>query len=277
MAAGDRLFYFPTKDVYGGPETYGLSYESVNVDSEGESLHGWFFPAMGEAIGTLVHFHGNAGNISGHFEQVRWLPASHWNVFCFDYRGYGQSTGQTTRSGTIADGRAAIKYVKSRSDVDSNRLVVFGQSLGGAVAIVVTAQQDGICGLAVEGAFSSYRTEALFVGKQNLLLAPVAGLVTRILISPGDDPIDWVGRIAPTPILFICGINDRIVDYRQTVALHEAAGKPKSLWIIEGGGHTDSMREQPGRDRLDQFFRSCVEQMSISGSRISEDVGHRSG
>ncbi len=259
MAAGDRLFYFPTRHVYGRPETYGLAYESVRFPSaDGVSLHGWFFPAEGEAAGTVVHCHGNAGNITGHFEHVRWLPAQGWNVFCFDYRGYGESAGQPTRAGTIADAGAAIGYVCGRSDVDAGRVVLLGQSLGGAIGIVVAARTPSVRAVAVEGAFSNYRVEAHFVGRQNLLLAPLAGPLSRMLVSDGDDPIDWVGKIAPRPTLFVCGTNDRIVDHRQTIALHEAAGEPKELVVIEGGGHTDSMSRPEGRERFLQFFERSL-------------------
>ena len=259
MAAGDRLFYFPPRHVYGRPETYGLTYESVRFSStDNVTLHGWFFPAVGGPIGTVVHCHGNAGNITGHFENVRWLPAQGWNLFCFDYRGYGESAGRPTRTGTIADAHAAIDYVRARSDVDADRVVVLGQSLGGAIAIVVAAQSPSVRALAIEGTFSNYRTEARFVGRQNLLIAPVAGALARVLVSEGYDPIDWVGRIAPRPTLFVCGTDDRVVDYRQTVALHEAAGEPKELIVIEGGGHTDSMSSLQARERFVQFFERSL-------------------
>lgn len=260
MAAGDRLFYFPTREVYGRPEMYHLAYESVNFGGRDDAvLHGWFFPARSAPNGTVVHCHGNAGNITGHFEHVRWLPAEGWNVLCFDYRGYGRSPGRPTRSGTIQDAHAAVSYVRSRPDVDAHRVVILGQSLGGAVGTVVAAQCPSVRGLAIEGAFSNYRTEAVFVSRQNILMAPVARLLASTLISTGYDPIDWVSHIAPRPTLFVCGTDDRIVDYRQTVALHDAAGEPKSLCVIDGGAHTDAMNDPQGRQRFLEFFKTCID------------------
>ncbi|MEE9293936.1 MAG: alpha/beta hydrolase [Phycisphaerae bacterium] len=259
MAVGDRLFYYPTKHVYGLPESHGLDYESVFFNgTDGVRLHGWFFPAVGQARGTVLHCHGNAGNITGHFEHVKWLPAARWNVFCFDYRGYGQSSGQPTRAGTIADALAAAEYVHSRDDVAADRVVVLGQSLGGAVGIVLAAKWPGACGLAVEGAFSHYRQEAAFVCRQNIFMRPVAGIMSRALISEGFDPIDWVSKLPPQPKLFVCGTDDRIVDHRQTVALHDAAGAPKELFVMEGGGHADSMCLPEGQARFLKFFERCV-------------------
>jgi uncharacterized protein len=259
MSFGDALFYHPSRSVFGYPETYDLSYDSVSFGTDdGPRLHGWFFPARGVARGTLVHCHGNGGNITGHFETVRWLPDEGWNVFCFDYRGYGRSLGRPSRQGTIDDAHSALDYVRSRSDVDPNRVVVFGQSLGGAIGIVVAARSPWVRGIAVEGAFSNYRTEAEFVAKQNIFMRPVSGWLTQMVISDGLDPITVVGDIAPRPSFFICGTDDKIVDYRQTVALYEAAGEPKELWVIEGGGHTQATAEQEGRQKLAAFFKSCV-------------------
>ncbi len=259
MGVGDGLFYFPTKHVYGRPESHGLDYEPVRFESvDGTELHGWFFPAVGEARGTIVHCHGNAGNITGHFESVKWLPAAGWNVFCFDYRGYGQSAGRPTRRGTIEDARSAVDHVRGREDVDAGRVVILGQSLGGAIGVVVAAQCSDVRGIAVEGAFSRYRAEAAFVCRQNIFMKPMASMLSRTLISEGSEPIDWVARIAPRPTMFVCGTADRIVDYHQTIALHESAGEPKSLHVIEGGGHTDSMCDSAGRERFERFFNTCV-------------------
>ncbi|NOT02853.1 MAG: alpha/beta hydrolase [Phycisphaerales bacterium] len=259
MAAGDRLFYMPTREIYGHPEAYGLAYEPIEFASEdGTRLHGWFFPAGSAARGTVVHCHGNAGNITGHFERIRWLPPRGWNVLCFDYRGYGRSNGVPSRAGTIADARSAVRYVQTRSDVDAGRVVLWGQSLGGAIGIVVAAEIEAVRGIVVEGAFSSYRGEAGFICRQSVLFSPFAGLLTRALISNGHEPIGSVADIAPRPVFFICGTRDHIVDHRQTVALHEAAGEPKELWVIDGGGHTDATLRPDGPERLLSFFEQCV-------------------
>ncbi|UCE61132.1 MAG: alpha/beta hydrolase [Phycisphaerales bacterium] len=269
--AGDRWFYYPSREAYAHPADFDLTYESVFFDSpgttgqsaEGEAaqvrLHGWFFPAGAEPKGTVIHCHGNAGNITGHFQFVAWMPAWGWNVFCFDYRGFGQSEGRPSRPGSIADTHAAIEYVRSRDDVDATRLVLFGQSLGGAIGIVASADREDLRGVAIEGAFSDYRREAGFVCRRSLLFWPFAPFA-RFFIAPGFDAIDYVERIAPTPLLMITGSADGVCDYRQTLDLHAAAGEPKSLWVIEGGRHTAALTETDGEGerRLDAFFTQCV-------------------
>jgi fermentation-respiration switch protein FrsA (DUF1100 family) len=256
---GDRWFYHPTREVYAFPEDFALAYEPVQFASDGARLHGWFLPSQGPAKGTVIHCHGNAGNITGHFPFVAWMPAFGWNVLVFDYQGFGQSEGRPTRPGTIADANAAIDYARSRGDVDEDRLVLFGQSLGGAIGIVAAAGRNDLRGVAIEGAFADYRREARFVCKHNFLLWGAAPL-TGLLVAPGYDPIDYVSRIAPTPTLFITGTADTICDYRHTLELHEAAGEPKSLWVIQDGHHTAALTDtdNEGQHRLDGFFDQCV-------------------
>jgi hypothetical protein len=266
---GDRWFYQPSRQIHAHPADFNLSYESVIFPSERisslqnespQKLNGWFFPAIGEPKGTVIHCHGNAGNITGHFQFVAWMPSYRWNVFCFDYRGFGRSESYPSRPGTVADARAAIDYVASRADVDESRLVLFGQSLGGAVGIVAAADHDGLCGVAVEGAFSDYRREAKFICRQNIIMWSVAWLISRAVVEPGFEPIDHVAKIAPTPTFFITGSADRICDPAQTIDLHAAAGDAKSLWVIDGGGHNSAMTDTDGAGprRLDAFFTDCV-------------------
>ena len=256
---GDRWFYHPTRHVYAHPEDESLVYEPVRFPANDERLHGWFFPAVGNARGTVIHCHGNAGNITGHFTYVAWMPACGWNVLVFDYQGFGRSKGRATRAGTIADANAAIDYARSRVDVDETRLVLFGQSLGGAIAIVTAAERHDLRAVAVEGAFCDYRREARFICKRTWFLWGAAPL-TNLLIGPGYDPIDYVARIAPTPTFFITGTADAVCDYRQTLDLHETAGEPKSLWVIQEGHHTGALTETDGegQQRLDAFFSECV-------------------
>lgn len=269
MARGDRFFFYPTQTVYDRPEEHGLAYEPVWFSTgDGSRLHGWFLPAQGPARGTLVHCHGNAGNITGHYRFVAWLPKQGWNVLVFDYRGFGQSAGRPSREGAVADAHAAVDYAKSRADVDGGRLLLFGQSLGGSVAVVAAAERDDLAGLALEGAFADYQQEARFVCRQRWWLWGVSGLVSKWFVADGAEPIDAVGRLGSMPKLFICGTDDRIVDYRQTVALHDAANQPKELWVFEGEGHTTALIDEKlegdasglmRRERFVRFLDSAVD------------------
>ncbi len=278
MARGDRFFFHPTATVYDRPQEHGLRFESVTFASrDGTSLHGWFFPAVGDARGTIVHSHGNAGNITGHYRFVAWLPERGFNVFCFDYRGFGRSAGLPTREGAVLDIHAALDHVRDRPDVAADRIVLFGQSLGGTLALVAAARRDDLAGVAVEGAFATFRSEARHVCRRTWWLWGVAGLVPRILIAPGCDPIEVVEGLGAMAKLFICGTADRIVDYRETVALCDRAADPKELWILEGGGHTGALIDDepdleagpnppgPAANKRDGFHRFCIQ--AVDGGR----------
>ena len=136
-----HLFYFPERELTASPADVGLEFEDVFLTaSDGTGLHGWYVPGDGPA--TLVWFHGNAGNISHRVENPlqlnRHLGVS---VFIFDYRGYGRSDGKPSESGLYMDAEAAIEYlVNDRGLVPETDLVMFGRSLGAAVAVEMAAR-----------------------------------------------------------------------------------------------------------------------------------------
>src|ERR1051325_11044653 len=139
-------FYHPDRVLYDTPARLGLKYEQVTFASQdGTRLVGWFIPARGyadpkRAKGTVVHFHGNAQNLSAHWQFVDWLPQRGFNLFVFDYRGYGASQGSPEPKGVFEDSLAALDYVRARPDVDPERLLALGQSLGGTNAIAAGGQ-----------------------------------------------------------------------------------------------------------------------------------------
>ncbi len=258
-----RLFYHPDHKVYGSPADVGLKYEPVTFRSgDGTKLSGWFVPAVGTAKGTVIHFHGNAQNMTAHFGFVNWLPAEGFNVFTFDYRGYGGSAGSPDRAGIAADARAAIDYVRSRPDVDKNRLLVLGQSLGGAVALTAVGSGDrqGIRAVVSESAFASYRG----IVRDKIGVIPLLSLLktplSYLLIGDSLSPIDYVDRIAPIPLLIIHGSADEVIPPHHAEALMARAREPKTLWLIPGAGHTEAFVSpaSPYRARLVAFFEEAL-------------------
>lgn len=285
MLGCDQMFYYPNQACYGTPEHYRLEYESVTfAAANGPRLHGWFFPAQRgdnprqhgdgsnhdpgrHACGTVLHLHGNAGNITGHFQHVAWLPAQGWNVLCFDYRGYGRSQGTVTRAGTIEDAHAALDYLLSRGDLERGKIVAFGQSLGGAIGVVLTAERSEIRGLAADGAFDSYRGIASWHIRHNPLLLPVAWWVPKVLMSEGHNPIDYVDRISPRPLLLMHGTADQVVDPAMSRRLYQAAGEPKELWLVQGADHYGAMQDlaKYSHPKLLNFFTRCLNSPTSRG------------
>ncbi|MBM4152602.1 MAG: alpha/beta hydrolase [Kiritimatiellaceae bacterium] len=232
-----HVFYYPDHQEYTTPEADGYAYEEVQfLSRDGTQLSGWFIPAQGKALGTVIHFHGNAQNMSAHYSFVSWLPANGFNLFVFDYRGYGKSKGTISRKGVYEDSVAAVETIKKRTDIDQSKIILFGQSIGGANALTVAGKNrfDGVVGIATDSAFSSYKGVAL---DHTTLLKPLV----LILISNRFSPKPVVDQIAPVPLLLIHGTADDVVDYRHATILFEAANEPKELWTIDGGQHTEAL------------------------------------
>jgi fermentation-respiration switch protein FrsA (DUF1100 family) len=266
------LFYQPTHRIYQTPADRQLPYEPVTmVSADGTRLSGWFIPAVGVATGTVVHLHGNAQNMTAHFGFVDWLPAQGFNVFVFDYRGYGASEGRPRRGAVIEDCRAALRYVWGRADVDPNRVVVYGQSLGGASAVAALVREPGLVPRAIvlDSAFASYRG----IVRDKIAMIPLLrGLrwpLSYLVVSGGYSPDAEIARLPRVPLLLVHGVADRVVPAAHSVRLFERAHAPKSLWLVPGCDHTEAfMRKAPEyRPRLVAYLRAAL------NGTASEPVG----
>lgn len=253
------LFYYPDKVVYDTPARHGLPFEEVTFASkDGTRLSGWFIPAVGKAKGTVIHFHGNAQNMTAHFGFVSWLPAAGFNLFVFDYRGYGKSEGRPHKQGVYEDSVAAISYVAARKDVDQARLLILGQSLGGtnAIAAVGLNRFAGIRAVAIESTFASYRR----IVRDKLDEIPVVSLLkwplSYILIGNDLSAEQAVEKISPIPLLLIYSRDDQIIPYHHGITLYQKAKEPKQFWTIERGGHMAAFPEPESiwRTKLVAFF-----------------------
>jgi fermentation-respiration switch protein FrsA (DUF1100 family) len=266
-SCAERLFYHPNPIYHTSPSRgQKLDYSKEKfVSADGTPLVGWFIPAQksgrkhsARALGTIVHIHGNAGNMAHHYPQVSWLAAEGFHVFVFDYRGFGHSGGRPSKRGVVEDAVAAVKHVAGLPGVDPARIALFGQSLGGAIAInaagLYKETLPKLCAVVVESTFATYRG---IVGD----LAEGIGLrsLTPLLIGDGLSPESAVPLIAPVPVLFVHGESDRLIDVRHSKVLHEAAGDPKQLWILPKLGHLapfhDGESVEKYRQRLADYLR----------------------
>lgn len=241
-----RYFYFPDRVRYGTPADADLAFDEVRFASaDGTLLAGWFIPAIGDSEGTVVHMHGNAQNMSAHWEYAGWLPQRGFNVFAFDYRGYGQSQGTPDPRGIFEDAVAALDYANGRNA--SQKLFVFGQSLGGMLAIAAAgARPGGISAIAAEAPAYSYSEWA-------------DDQMPELQLSLDDTycASSYVARLAPVPLLLLHSPQDRVVPYSHSQRLLAEAGAPKQLVTITGGAHNDAMTECHGtryQDLLVEFF-----------------------
>ena len=251
-------FYYPDRVLYSTPAKAGLQFEKVSFASaDATPLTGWFIPAAGypspkDAKGTVVHFHGNAQNMSAHWQFVGWLAQRGFNVFVFDYRGYGESAGSPEPKGVFEDSNAALNYVRKRADVDPTRLLVLGQSLGGtnAIAVVGAGNRAGVKAIVVEATFSSY--SAIASDK-----IPGAGLLVDNTYSADR----YIANLAPIPLLLLHGTADTVIPYAHAPRLLDKAREPKALLTVDGGGHIEAFTPRFGskyQDAMVDFFGAAL-------------------
>jgi fermentation-respiration switch protein FrsA (DUF1100 family) len=223
-----RLIYFPTRGYPVTPADVGLTFEDLTLTTnDGISIAAWYVPHP-EAKGTILFCHGNAGNISDRLHSIKVLQAMGMNVLIFDYRGYGRSTGRPSERGTYEDADAAWRYLTETRGQPPDRIVPFGRSLGGAVAIDL-AKHHAPAALVVESTF----TNLVDVGRLHYPLLPV-----RLLLSYRYDSVDKVPLIA-CPKLFFHGEDDSLIPIENGRKLFDAAADPKQF-VTTPGDHNES-------------------------------------
>jgi len=259
------LFFQPMKPLIRTPADINLQYQSIQFTSQdGTELHGWFLPAQEKALGTILLLHGNAENISTHIGSVYWLPPRGFNVFLFDYRGYGASAGIAEIQGAFQDIKAAFQWLQNNPAIDSSRIAILGQSLGGAMGAYVfthLGQSASIRALILDSAFSDYQQ----IVREKLasfwltwpLQYPLSWLVTGRY-----SPIEAISQYSPTPVLIIHTANDGIIPVHHAQQLFEQARPPKDIWIIPKGGHISALKNPGVRNRLIEYLSGIMENPS---------------
>jgi pimeloyl-ACP methyl ester carboxylesterase len=232
----NSLLYFPSRHFFLEPTALGLHPTDVAFDTEdGEQLHGWWFRTEEESLGQVLLFHGNAGNIGDRLLHARLLTGAGLDVFSFDYRGYGRSTGSPDEEGTYRDARAARRALLRQEGADDDRVFYLGESLGGGVAVAL-AREAPPRGLILLSTFTSVRD----MGRVHYPIIPTP-------LVPDAYPSLRRIRDLKCPLLVMHGDRDEIVPVKQGRALYEAAPGPKRLHLFPGAGHNDLL-DRVGRE-----------------------------
>lgn len=219
----DRLLYFPIRELAATPRALGLDYEDVHIVTEdGVRLHGWFVPAPAPRA-TVLHLHGNGGNISHRLERVALFQRLGLDALLIDYRGYGQSEGKPGEQGTYRDALAAWRYLTETRGAASTAVIVHGESLGGAIAAWLAARTNPAA-LVLESSFTS----AAALGAEVYPWLPVR------LLARHRYPTEAHLAAVRAPVLVIHSRGDDIVPFAHGEALYAAAAEPKRLLEIRG-------------------------------------------
>jgi fermentation-respiration switch protein FrsA (DUF1100 family) len=256
-----QVFFQPHHQLITTPDRLGVAYRNEYLKAQdGTILNAWFMPASGVAKGTVLFLHGNAENISTHFRSVTWLPAQGYNVLALDYRGYGASDGVPTLAGVQQDIDAALKHLLAHKNVDPQRIVIFGQSLGGAFGIFYvahSAHRENIRALITDSAFSDYRAVARDSLANFALTWPLQWL-PWLVIDDGYAPQDAVALVSPIPLLIIHGEQDKTVSLSHAQWLFAKAKQPKELLIVPGVGHIQALGSADVREKLLAYLQRVL-------------------
>jgi uncharacterized protein len=224
-----QLVFLPDRRIVLTPADRGYAYEEVWIPVEDEErIHAWWIPGPDEEDAPAVLFlHGNAGNISHRLDTVRILHGLGLSVLLVDYRGYGRSDGKPGEAATYADADAAWRWLVEVRAIPPERLVLFGRSLGAAVAIELATRRPAAA-LIAESPFTS----APGLAAELYPIFPVRQLAR--IRYPNRERIARVGM----PVLVIHARRDEIIPFRHGQAVFDAAAEPRRFLELRGG-HND--------------------------------------
>ncbi|MFP4477115.1 MAG: alpha/beta hydrolase [Desulfatibacillaceae bacterium] len=250
----EKLAYHPTRGAGATPQAAGLDYEDVwLVTADGVRVHSWYVPKT-RPRGYVIFSHGNAGNLSDRLAQISILNELGFASLFLDYRGFGRSGGRPTEQGTYLDVAAAWGWLVNKHGVRPEQVVLWGRSLGGAVA-AHQAVKTTPGALVLESTF----TDILAVGQRRFPFFPLRLVANRL----DYDTEDILPEVR-CPVLVVHSPDDGVVPYEHGQRLFEIAAEPKRFLKISGShnrGFLDSVGEY--KAGLDAFFRSIGWQAAI--------------
>lgn len=272
---------------------YPISYEMIDRNelpqqpqdihfqtAAGAKLHGWLFRHKSESAeppeALLLHFHGNAQNLSTHFLNFYFVIDERLDYFIFDYQGYGQSEGSPSPSRTVEDGLAALRWAKE--NYPSTPIIVVGQSIGGAIALkslIEFKKKEKLPDIAlimIDSSFSDYKSVAASTLAKSWLtwwLQPLAWFIVDNSQSVDSELSDLSGY----PILVVHGTSDQVISYQQGERLFSLLPEPKKFLTVKNGHHTDLLARNGGKHRAQwlKWVRAVLAQR-----KFPEDIAERS-
>jgi fermentation-respiration switch protein FrsA (DUF1100 family) len=242
------MIFYPTREIIVTPATMGFAFEDVYLKtSDGMKINGWSLPVDNAPV-TVLFFHGNAGNISHRFEKLNVLRRLGASVFIVDYHGYGRSEGVPSERATYLDASAAYDYLTRQRGIPAKIIVLYGESLGSAVAVDLASKAQ-VGGVIVEEGFTSVGD----VGQRMFPFLPV-----RWLVQNKYDTLSKIGRIN-APLLLLHSAEDEFFEMRHAERLFAAAREPKQFVKLRGT-HNEAFvtSEKIYRAALEEFLKRCI-------------------
>jgi len=252
-----EVIFMPHKGLTRTPADQGLAYDDVwlKVNGGEQRVHGWWLPADDPRAPTMLYLHGSRFNLGNNLFRIARLHEMGLAILAIDYRGFGRSDGDLpSEAQAYEDAEAAWEEVKRRMP-DPARRLVYGHTLGGAIAIDLMARKPEAAALVVESTFTSV--------SDMVSLSPYWFLPAALLLTQRFDSLSKVSRLK-IPVLFVHGTEDKWVPHSMSERLHAAAAAPKQLLLIEGAGHGDI-----SWIAFDRYRRAIAELLSGGGRPVA--------
>jgi hypothetical protein len=263
------LVFKPDTTLHTAPADYPFPVQDIAFAGEPrQTLHGWWVAAPNPRAKMVLYLHGNDGNVSTNMDGIEHLRELGYSVFLIDYRGYGASDGGfPSEEGVYRDAEAAWDYLAHERGLDPINLVIYGHSLGGAIAIELALRHPEAGALLVESSFTSIRDLAR-------LDARFAAVPVGPFLNQRFDSIAKVGRLRP-PVLYIHGTADEIVPFEMGKSLYEATPAARGFVAIRGGRHENSavVGGAELRSAIGRFVENVAHEPRLASGRFELWLG----
>jgi len=257
LTACTSFLFVPTKQFPITPGAADLLYEDVLIETaDGLTLHGWKIHAEKEKKGSILFFHGNGDNVSTQLPNTFWLSKEGYDLYVFDYRGYGQSQGEAELDTAITDMELMISHVVNQLPGDE-KLIILGHSLGGAMAIYTvahSAHREKIEALITVEAFSDYHDVTQDVLAKSWLFWLFQWPLS-FTVDNSYRPLDSVALISPIPLAILHSESDEMIPMYHAEVLYEAANEPKTFLLINSN-HSNILIAKENRQLLFDYLKT---------------------
>ena len=239
------MTFYPTRDLDQTPADWGLEHEDVTFNTaDNVQLHGWYVPAP-QSEQVLLFFHGNAGNISHRRESIELFQRLGLNVLIIDYRGYGSSKGKPDEQGLYQDAAAAWHYLTDEKGIINDRILIFGRSLGGAIAARLASGVQAR-GLILESTLSSARDFA----------RTAFPILSRLVINRYEFNTAENIRHVNYPVLVLHSPDDEIIPFHLGEKVFQSAHEPKHFVRMQGDHNNGFLQSQPEYEQeIDRWLK----------------------
>lgn len=258
-----RLLFFPQSAIEITPAEFGLAYKDVwlpvTPGSRDRPIHAWWLPASQSNAQVLLYLHGNAINIGSNVAHAERFHQMGFSVLLMDYRGYGKSRGDFPNEASVyQDAQAGWNYLVNERQIAPEQIVIYGHSLGGAIAIDLAMRQPQAAALIVQSSFSSIRDMVSYRGRFSFF--PV-----NLILTQRFDSLAKVPQLK-VPVLYIHGANDLDVPALMSQALYDASPQPKKLWLVPQAAH-NNVGEVAGPE-FHYVITAFLQQLNLPHSRL---------